>query len=458
MSINKNRSNDIDMLHGPMVGKILLFSIPLMLSSVLQLLFNAADVIVVGRFAGNESLAAVGSTGPVVNLLVNLFVGLSVGANVVTARFIGANNQKKTSQTVHTAILLSLIAGIFLVGIGLLFSRQILELMGSPEDVISLSTLYLRIYFLGMPALMIYNFGSALLRAQGDTKRPLIYLAISGFINIVINLFTVIVLHMGVSGVAIATTISQYISGFLVFRCLIKEKGILHLDIKKLRIHKSSLKDILFVGLPAGFQGIVFSLSNVVIQSTINSFGSVVMAGNAAAGNIEGFVYVAMNAFHQTSTTFCSQNYGAGNLKRVDKSLTYCLIICALVGILFGNAALFFGKPLLSIYSQSNEVIEAGLVRMRYICRLYAFCGVMDVFVGALRGIGYSVAPMIVSLIGACGLRLLWIAFIFPFNPTQEMLFVSYPITWFITGLVHFICYIILRKKVAKKAPNNFSE
>ena len=447
----KKHSNDIDMLHGPLIGKLLLFSLPLMLSSILQLLFNASDVIIVGRFAGNESLAAVGSTGPVINLLVNLFVGLSVGANVVAARFIGSGNNIRASQTVHTSVFLSIIAGIFLMIAGIMFSRQILELMGSPDDVINLAALYLKIYFFGMPALMMYNFGSALLRAQGDTQRPLIYLAIAGVINIIINLFSVIVLKMGVAGVAIATVISQYISGFLVFKCLIKEQGILHLDIKKLRIHKSCLKDILIIGLPAGFQGVVFSLSNVVIQSTINSFGSVVMAGSAAAANIEGFVYVAMNAFHQTATTFCSQNYGAKQLKRVDKVLIYCQLLCIAVGVILGNSAVFFGKPLLSVYSQSGDVIAAGQTRMQYICRLYAICGFMDVFVGALRGIGYSVTPMIVSLLGACGLRLLWIAFIFPLNPTQGMLYASYPITWGITGFVHLICYIILRQRVSKK-------
>ena len=439
------------MTMGALIPKILLFSLPLMLSGVLQLLFNAADVIVVGRFAGSQSLAAVGSTSVVINLLVNLFVGLSVGGNVAVARHIGAGNEKAASDTVHTSIFISITGGLILVLVGLFFSKPILVLMSSPPDVINLATLYLRIYFLSMPALMVYNFGSALLRAQGDTRRPLIYLSIAGVINVIINLISVIVFKMGVAGVAMATCISQYVSAFLVFKCLMREDGVLHLDVRKIKINKRALKEVLRVGLPAGLQGIVFSLSNMVIQSTINSFGSTVMAGSAAAANIEGFVYVSMNAFHQAAVTFCSQNYGANKLDRVDKSLAYSEFLVVLVGVLLGGVAFLFGRSLLSIYSTDAAVIDAGMRRMSCVCLAYALCGMMDVFVGGLRGIGYSVMPMIVSLLGACGLRLLWIGTVFLLNPTDTMLYLSYPVSWAITALVHFICYMVVRKKVRKR-------
>ncbi|MBQ7574109.1 MAG: MATE family efflux transporter [Clostridia bacterium] len=444
-------SHSIDMTMGALIPKILLFSLPLMLSGVLQLLFNAADVIVVGRFAGSQSLAAVGSTSVVINLLVNLFVGLSVGGNVAVARHIGAGNEKAASDTVHTSIFISITGGLILVLVGLFFSKPILVLMSSPPDVINLATLYLRIYFLSMPALMVYNFGSALLRAQGDTRRPLIYLSIAGVINVIINLISVIVFKMGVAGVAMATCISQYVSAFLVFKCLMREDGVLHLDVRKIKINKRALKEVLRVGLPAGLQGIVFSLSNMVIQSTINSFGSTVMAGSAAAANIEGFVYVSMNAFHQAAVTFCSQNYGANKLDRVDKSLAYSEFLVVLVGVLLGGVAFLFGRSLLSIYSTDAAVIDAGMRRMSCVCLAYALCGMMDVFVGGLRGIGYSVMPMIVSLLGACGLRLLWIGTVFLLNPTDTMLYLSYPVSWAITALVHFICYMVVRKKVRKR-------
>ena len=439
------------MTMGALIPKILLFSLPLMLSGVLQLLFNAADVIVVGRFAGSQSLAAVGSTSVVINLLVNLFVGLSVGGNVAVARHIGAGNEKAASDTVHTSIFISITGGLILVLVGLFFSKPILVLMSSPPDVINLAALYLRIYFLSMPALMVYNFGSALLRAQGDTRRPLIYLSIAGVINVIINLISVIVFKMGVAGVAMATCISQYVSAFLVFKCLMREDGVLHLDVRKIKINKRALKEVLRVGLPAGLQGIVFSLSNMVIQSTINSFGSTVMAGSAAAANIEGFVYVSMNAFHQAAVTFCSQNYGANKLDRVDKSLAYSEFLVVLVGVLLGGTAFLFGRSLLSIYSTDAAVIDAGMRRMSCVCLAYALCGMMDVFVGGLRGIGYSVMPMIVSLLGACGLRLLWIGTVFLLNPTDTMLYLSYPVSWGITALVHFICYMVVRKKVRKR-------
>jgi putative MATE family efflux protein len=451
------KKHEIDMTNGPLLGKILLFAIPLMFSSILQLLFNAADIVVVGRFAGDNSLAAVGSTSALINLMVNLFVGLSVGANVLAAKNLGAKADGELHKTVHTAILLSMISGVVLAFIGVLFSRTLLEWMSSPEEVIGLSTLYLKIYFLGMPASMTYNFGAALLRAKGDTERPLIYLIIAGVVNVCLNLFFVILFQMDVAGVALATVISQCISAVLILRCLCAETGAFHLSFKELHIDKQCLGQIVRVGLPAGFQGVVFSLSNVVIQASVNSFGNIVIAGNSAAANIEGFVYVAMNAFHQAAISFTGQNMGAGKYKRIGKTLLLCLACVTVVGIVLGNGAVLFGKELLRIYSGDGEVIAAGLVRMRVICRTYALCGIMDVFVGALRGMGYAVMPMIVSLLGACGLRLLWIATVFqiPKYHTLTMLFASYPVSWAITGGVHLICFAVLFYRLLHaKTPN----
>ena len=431
---------EMDMCSGSIFKKMLMFALPLMCSSILQLLFNAADIVVVGRFAGDNALAAVGSNTALINLLTNLFVGLSIGSNVLTARYYGAKQEKDLKETVHTSMMLSIYSGILLTVIGVVAARQILTWMQAPEEVIGLAELYLRIYFVGMTATMIYNFGSAILRAIGDTKRPLYYLLAAGVVNVVLNLFFVIVCRLGVAGVAIATVISQTISAFLVVRCLMKEQGAIHLELKELRIEKDKLMRILQIGLPAGFQGIVFSLSNVVIQSAINSFGAIAVAGNSAAANIEGFVYMAMNAFYQATISFTSQNFGAKKKDRINK-------------ILFAGQVYVFGKELLGIYSTSPEVIAAGMVRLQYICKVYFLCGIMDVFVGALRGIGYSIMPMIVSLLGACGLRLLWLATVFqiPQYHTQDIIYLSYPITWVITFTVHALCYIWARKQADKK-------
>ncbi len=437
---NRPRSHEIDMVHGPLFGKLLLFALPLMLSGILQLLFNAADIIVVGKFAGDESLAAVGSTGSLINLLTNLFIGMSVGANVVAAQFYGSGQRDKISDTIHTSVFLSLICGAAMSLIGILLSGQMLVWMSSPDDVIGLASIYLRIYFLGMPAVMVYNFGSAILRAAGDTRRPLYFLIFAGVINVILNLVFVIGFGLGVVGVAAATVISQVISAALVLWCMMRDEE-LHFSLRELHCSGEILKRIVRIGIPAGIQGTVFSLSNVVIQSAINSFGKIVVAGNAAAANIEGFVYVAMNAMYQTALTFIGQNYGAGEKKRILRVLFYCQGIVIVVGTLLGNAAVFFGRELLSIYSDTKAVIENGLIRMQYICRFYALCGVMDVMVGALRGIGYSIMPMIVSLVGACGLRLLWIATIFKMNRTMGTLYMSYIVTWTITAVVHIICF-----------------
>lgn len=447
----KNKRYEIDMLNGSLAPKLLTFALPLMASSIMQLLFNAADVIVVGRFAGDASLAAVTSTGSLVNLLVNLFMGLSIGANVTVAHALGHGDTDRTEKVVHTSVLLSLIGGVILAVFGALACRALLELMSSPADVIDLSTLYLRIYFMGMPAMLFYNFGSALLRAGGDTRRPMFFLAIAGVVNVVLNLILVIVFHLGVAGVAIATIVSQYISAFLVLRCLIGETGPLHLDLKKLRIEKDVLINIVSIGLPAGFQGIVFSISNVVIQSSVNSFGRVVMAGSGASANVEGFVYVGMNAFYQSCLTFVGQNYGAGKCDRVDKVVLWCQGFGILSGLVLGGLAYLFGGQLLSIYSPDPAVIEQGMVRMFYVGLPYFLCGIMDVMVGALRGLGWSVAPMVVSILGVCGVRLIWVATIFQAHRTPACLYLSYPISWIITAAIHTVCFLVIRKKAYAK-------
>ena len=413
MANRQGKQYEIDMCNGPILSRMLRFSIPLMCSSVLQLLFNAADIVVVGRWAGDNSLAAVGSNTALIGLLTNLFVGLAVGANTLAAKYYGAHDQEELRKTVHSSMLLSLISGLILTVVGVVGARTILIWMQTPANVLDLATLYLRIYFLGMTATMVYNFGSALLRAEGDTQRPLYFLSLAGVVNIILNLFFVIVMKLDVAGVAIATVISQCISASLVVRCMVKDLGPLHLDLRQLRLHKKTLGRILRIGLPAGFQGILFSLSNVVIQSSVNSFGEIIMAGNSAAANIEQFVYVSMNALYQATISFTSQNLGAGNYHRIRKIMIRAQLCVLAVGILLGNAATLCGHTLLSIYSRSPEVIEAGLVRLGIVSRTYALCGMMDVMVGGLRGIGYSVTPMLVSLIGACGLRLLMIATIF---------------------------------------------
>lgn len=450
----KSKKYEIDMCNGPILSKLLLFAIPLMCSSILQLLFNAADIVVVGRFAGDHALAAVGSNTSLINLLTNLFVGLSVGVNVLAAKYYGANKGKELSQTVHTAMLISLYSGIFLTLIGICFARRLLVMMQTPAEVLELASLYLRVYFLGMTATMIYNFGSAILRAIGDTKRPLYYLLFAGVINVLLNLLLVIVFQMGVAGVAIATAVSQCISAGLVVQCMMKESGPIKLILRELRIDPDKLARILKIGLPAGFQGIIFSLSNVVIQSSINTFGAVTVAGNAAAANIEGFVYMAMNAFHQATVSFTGQNMGAGNYKRINRILLISQVCVVTVGLLLGNLAILFGPNLLRIYSTSPQVIQAGMSRMLIICRTYAFCGMMDVMVGSLRGIGYSVMPMIVSLIGACGFRLLWLATLFQMEQyhTVSMVYLSYPVSWILTMLTHVICFIIVRRKLGNAA------
>lgn len=448
----QTKKYEIDMCHGPLLGKILVFYIPLMFSGILQLLFNAADIIVVGQFAGNESLAAVGSTGALINLIINLFIGLSVGANVLVARYYGANQQAELKEMVQTAIATSVISGILLVFVGFFVAKPALTLMGTPDDVVGQSVLYMRIYFAGMPFMMAYNFGAAVLRAVGDTKRPLYYLLIAGIVNVILNLIFVIYFSMHVAGVATATVISQAISAVLVIRCLLKTDSVYKLELKGIKISMDKLGKMFKIGLPAGVQGALFSISNVLIQSSVNSFGSVAMAGNTAGSNIEGFVYTSMNAFYQSAISFCGQNYGAKEYKRVGKALFICEVLVILVGLLLGNGAYLAGGTLLKLYSSDPEVISYGILRMRYISVIYFLCGMMDVMVGGLRGIGYSIMPMLVSLTGACLFRIVWIYTIFQEVRTLPCLYISYPISWILTFSVHLICFLIVYKKLFRKS------
>ena len=445
------KSHSIDMCNGSLADKILLFALPLMASSLLQLLFNAADVVVVGRFAGKEALAAVGSNTSLINLTINLFVGLSVGTNVVVSRDLGAGRYDNVGRSVHTAMTLALASGIGMMIFGVVMVRQLLEWMSSPTDVIDLATVYLRIYFLGMPANLVYNFGAAILRAQGDTQRPLYFLTFAGVVNVLLNLVFVIALQMDVAGVALATIIAQYISAALVVRCMMREQGPLRLDLKRLGLEKRGVLQILKVGLPAGFQGVVFSLSNVVIQSSLNSFDDpILVAGSAAGANIESFVYVTMNAFHQAAISFVGQNYGAAKCDRVDRVAWQCTIFSVLFGLVAGNLAYLLGAPLVNIYAPGEpDVVHQALVRMLYICCPYFICGVMEALVGVLRGLGSSVIPMVTSIVGACGLRLVWVAVVFPVYRTPACLYLSYPVTWIITSLFHFLFLMLVVRRRA---------
>lgn len=448
-----SKKYEIDMCSGSILKKLLIFTLPLMASSILQLLFNAADIVVVGKYAGDNALAAVGSNSSLINLLTNFFMGFSIGANVLVARFYGAKKEKDLKDTLHTAMTISVFSGIILTIIGVVFAEQILTWMQAPEGVFELAVIYLRIYFCGMTATMIYNFGAAILRAMGDTKRPLYFLLFAGVINVVLNLVFVIVFSMGVAGVGLATVISQVISATLIVRCMIKEQGSMHLEVRALKVHWDKFWQILRIGLPASVQGILFSFSNVIIQSSVNSFGEIVVAGNSAAANIEGFVYVSMNAFHQATIAFTSQNLGAAKYERLNKILFTAEACVITVGVIMGNAVVLFGRPLVGIYTNNPLVVDAGMNRIYVISRTYALCGIMDVVVGSLRGLGYSVVPMLVSLIGACGLRLVWIFTAFQLEQfhSPTWLYMTYPVSWIITFTAHFICYAILIRKVKKR-------
>lgn len=440
------KTHEIDMCNGPILPKVIAFSLPLMLSGCLQLLFNAADVIVVGRFAGSESLAAVGSTTSLINLLINMFIGLSIGTNVTVALSIGSGDEKGTRDNIHTAVSISLISGAALVVIGLIFTKPLLVLMGAPGDVLEKAALYLKIIFIGMPATMAYNFGSAILRATGDTRRPLYFLSFAGIVNVILNLFFVIILHMDVAGVALATITAQCISACLILACLCRMEGPCQLNIKGLYIQPVNLRKMLKIGLPAGIQSSLFSFSNVLIQSSINSFGALVVAGNSAGTSIEQFVYISMNAVHQATVSFTSQNTGARKPERINRILFSSLGLVVIVGIFMGAMVNLFAYPLLSIYSTDPAVIAAGRERLLWISAPYFLCGVMEIFMGIMRGLGYAITPMVVSLSGACLFRIVWIATIFAQFPAMDVLLVSYPVSWILTALIHLLTYLYARK------------
>lgn len=440
----------IDMCSGPLLGNILWYTVPIILTGVLQLLFNAADLVVVGQFSGSLSVAAVGATGSLTTLIVNLFVGLSVGVGVLVAQSIGGNRTEDITYTVHTAIPMAAISGLVLTLIGVIGTPLFLQWMSTPDDVLPLSTTYMQIYFCGMIPTMLYNFGAAILRAAGDSKGPLYYLTLAGVVNVVLNVFFVVCFHMDVAGVALATILSQCLSAVLVVRALRRRTDACHLEWRQMRIHSHHLWQIVRIGLPAGIQGSLFSISNVLIQSSVNSFGSLVMSGNAAASNLEGFVYMAMNAFSQTALNFVGQNMGAGRYDRVRRILWLCLGSVTVTGLVMGVGAFALGNPLLSIYiSDSPQAISYGIVRMLYICVPYFLCGLMDVTTGAIRGMGASIAPMLVTVLGVCGMRVVWIYTIFRQYHTLEILFLSYPISWVLTWIVEMIVFgWLLRRRI----------
>lgn len=443
-----------DMLHGPLLGSIITYTIPIILASVLQLLFNAADLVVVGRFRGSLSVGAVGATGSLTTLIISLFIGLATGAGVNVAHAIGSRDEKMQHRMVHTSLLVALIGGVVLSIVGVCFAENFLVMMGTPENILPLSTIYMRVYFSGMTFTMIYNFSSAILRAAGDTKSPLIYLAIAGVLNVALNVVFVVGFHMNVEGVALATIISQAVSATLVVRALCRRTDGCRLELKKLRIYKKAFLKILAFGIPAGLQSSVFSISNVLIQSSVNSFGDVFMSGNAAASNIEGFVYTSMNAFSQTSLNYTGQNVGARQYDRVKKILWICVICTGITGIALGGAAYLCAPWLLQIYiTDSTQAIADGILRMSFVCLPYFLCGMMDATTGSLRGLGSSVLPMVISVMGACVLRVVWIYTVFqiPQFHTPQGLLISYPISWILTFSCQMVAFMIVLRKHIKK-------
>ena len=446
----KSNKYEIDMCNGSIMDKLVSFALPLMLSGILQLMFNAVDIIVVGRFSGSEALAAVGSTTALINVFTNLFIGISLGANVLAARFFAAGRKEEMSETVHTSITLALISGILMAFVGLVFSKGALELMGTPEDVIGLSTLYMRIYFMGMPFFMLYNYGAAILRAVGDTKRPLYFLIIAGVINAGLNMVLVIVFGLGVAGVGIATVFSQMVSCVLVLTCLCRTEGSYKLSFSKLSMKGYYLKQIFQVGIPAGIQSTVINFSNALLQSSVNSFGSTAMAGYTAANNILGFLYVSINSVTQACMSFTSQNFGVGKYKRMDRVLMDCMILSVGAALVLGCGAYFFGAEILQVYTEEADVIQCGVEILSITTVPYFLCGIMDLFPGALRGMGYSAVPMVLSIIGTVGMRVLWIFVFFPQHRSLYFLFISYPAAWIATIVMQEVCYYYVRKHCYK--------
>ncbi len=445
----------MDMCNGPLFGKMLIFALPIMAMNILQLLFNAADMVIVGQFSGKEALAAVGATGALINLIVNLFMGLSVGTSVIVAQDLGSGDSAGVSKSVHTSMIVSLISGLFVMIIGLVFCKPLLILMGTPDDILGLSVLYMRIYFLGIPASMVYNFAAAILRSAGDSRHPMYYLVVSGVVNVILNLFFVVVLKMSVDGVAWATFISQYLSMILIVACLLGSEGSIRLVPDRTRIDTYKLKSIIRIGLPAGLQNLLFSISNVLIQSAVNSFGSVMVAASSASGNIENFVGTTMNAYYNAAVTFTGQNMGAKKYDRIDTIAKICTVLIFATWIVLGGILMLFGEQLLSIYTSEPEVIRLGYMRMKVMMILYFTCGTMNVFPGITRGMGYSVLPMLCTLIGACLMRIVWLATIFTWYPTITVLFACYPVTWGLAGLGQVASFFYARHHIRKKAMVN---
>lgn len=448
-----DKRDDLDIVNGPLIKNLFIFGIPLMLSQLLQILFNAADTIVVGKFAGENALAAVGATGSIVFLLTSLFNGLATGANVLTARSIGSRDEERISDAVHTSMFLALCGGAVLMVLGIVLAPYLLRMMSTPAAIIGLSTLYMRIYFAGVIFLLFYNFGSAVLRSKGDTKRPLFFLMLSGVVNVLLNLFMVIVLKMSVAGVAIATVVSEGLSAFLVGSALLKAKDATRLDPKKIRADLPALKEIMRMGIPAGVSGMVFSLSNVVIQSSINSFGDTsIVAGNSAGANVEGFVYIGMIAFSQAAITFTSQCSGAGRKDRIRPIMVTTLILTTLSAGLLGGLIDHFGTHLLGLYTDEPRVIAAGMIRTRWVARLLVLNGVMDVFINSLRGMGYSASPTAVMLAGICGIRLGWIWIVFSRLGTLESIYMCYPVSWALTSAAELILWLYAYRHVTGRS------
>ncbi len=446
------KQQTIDMINGPLLKNIFLFTIPLMLTSLLQMMFNTADTIVVGRFAGKQALAAVGSTGSIVFLLTGLFNGLSTGANVVIARYIGSHDDDNVSLSVHTAIYIAIVGGLIMTVLGIVGGRTLLSIMSTPDDIIGLSSLYITIYFAGILSLIVYNFGAAILRAIGDTKRPLYYLSFSGVVNVTLNLIFVIVFKMSVAGVALATIISQSLAALLVIKALCKEKSSIRLDLKKICFNKDIAFDIIKIGIPIGLQGMFFSFSNLVIQSTLNSFNdSSIIAGNSAAISIENFVYIGMMAFNNACITFTSQNVGAKQYHKIRKIMLTSLVLIVSSSALVGFTGWFFGDIFLSFYSNDSFVIEIGKIRLFYVVLFLFLNGVMDAFLSSMRGMGISTNPTVLMLIGIVGVRMFWIFMIFPLNPTIEMIYLCFPVSWIITSIIECLCWIYVHNNFIKR-------
>ena len=437
---------------GALLKKILIFSLPIMAMNILQILFNAADMVVVGQFAGGSALAAVGATGSIINLLVNLFMGLSVGTSVVVAQDYGADRTDGVSRSVHTSITISMFGGVFVMALGLLFCQPLLRLVGTPDDIIALSALYMRIYFFGLPASMIYNFGAAILRAVGDSRRPMYYLVIAGIVNVILNLFFVIVLRMSVAGVALATIISQYLAMVLIMICLYRSEGAIRFFPSQLRIDRQKLAQIVRIGLPAGLQNLLFSISNVLIQSAVNSFGSAMVAGSSASAHVEGIVGTTMNAYYNAAITFTGQSMGAKQYKRIDAIAKVCTMLIFATWLILSGLTMLFGRPLISFFSSDPEIIRLGLLRLNVMMIAYFTCGMMNVFPGLTRGMGYSILPMVSTLVGACLMRIVWLYTFFAWYPTVIMLFACYPITWALAGIGQVGSFLYARHQVHRKS------